>query len=366
MSRLKLSLLSLLMTVLSLSLLPASAQDIARHIPVERRSFNGDLSPDGSLLLIFEDMNLVAVDGVDPTLLPIRVLDPASGEERELLGGFSDFATDTAFSRDGSRLVTYHANGNVYVWDTANLADPVAVWYLPLLGQGRIQFMPDNQTIVIQAGGPPQRFLLVDITTGYITGAVGPRFSSLFDFQQNYTQFPAQGDVSFAAFEVSPDGSLLVTATINDEVSLWTMASNSEVTLRPPSEKFAQFGIRDLVFTPDGKSLLYADRADGMIHIWDVETGSESATLAGGLPMALSADGATLAWLGEAAEDSYTLFTAPLDALDEVTTVLKLEFAIKVIPPGAFLSFTPDAKQLVLGGVAAEEDVNGVWVIDVG
>ena len=370
MPRLKLSLLSLLLVALSLSLwLPLAAQDLpanVRQIPVTSIGFHGKLSPDGATLVIYEDMNLLGEDTVDESLLPVRVIDLASGKETAQLTGFTDYAADAAFTSDGKRLATYHSNGDFYLWDMADLSAPVNVWQTALLGQGRIQFMPDDTTLVTLVGGQTQRLLLVDMSTGYITGMIGPRFASLTEFRQTYTQFPEMGDVSFAGFALSPAGDLLAASTINDEVALWDMADNSKGVLRQKSEKFAQFNVRQLYFTPDGQTLLYFDRDDNLTHIWDVGTRKETGTMAGGQIMALSADGSQLAWIGERDEGGQAIFTAALNAPDDVTAVVDLGVDTNFIPPIAFLYFTADGKQLVLGGWVAQDLNNAIYVIDVG
>ena len=371
MSRSKLLLLAFLFAAFTLtSRTPTLAQDVpdnVRVIPVESVGFHGKLSPDGTTLVIFEDQNLLGLPVIDETLLPVRVIDLVSGKETAQLAGFTDFATDAAFTSDSKLLATYHSNGDLYLWDMTDLSAPANMWQTALLGQGRIQFMPDNKTLVVQVGGLAQRILLVDTTTGYITGMVGPHFASLTEFRENYTQLPAQGDVTFAAFALSPDGSLLATSTINDEVALWNVADNQKVVLRLPSEKYALFNIRQLLFTPDGKSVLYFDRSDEKTHIWDVAAPEETGTMDGGQLMAVAGDSSRLAWIGDTDEGGKAVFVAAFAEPDNVTKLFDLDPERKVTPTIAFLYFTSDGEQLVLGGLFAGEDLNNfIYVIDVG
>ncbi|MEZ4667964.1 MAG: hypothetical protein R3E39_08620 [Anaerolineae bacterium] len=365
MPRSKLLSFTFLLVLYSLILtVPLAAQDFpVRTIPLSSPAFHGKLSPDGKTLVTFEDTNMLGLDAVDAALLPAKVIDIASGKELAQLSGFTDFVADADFTSDGQSLATFHGNGDLYIWNAADWGKPATVWHTALFGPTRIQFMPDNKTLMVQVGGIPQRFVLLDTTNGYITQTIGPRFDSFLDFRENYVQFPGQGDITFASFEGSPDGKLLATATANDEVQVWNIADNSKVTLRPPSEKFAQFNIRQLLFTPDSQSLLYFDRADNLTHIWDVATQTETGTMGGGQLMGLTPDGIYLAWVEKSEDGNTGVFVASLSAPDSVAKVLDLGSDVRVVPSISFLYFTPDGGQMVLGGLFAKDENNAVYVI---
>jgi WD40 repeat protein len=72
---------------------------------------------------------------------------------------------------------------------------------------------------------------------------------------------------------LSPDGRYLAWATHDDAVRirLYDMAGDRFV------ERFAAFKAvgQDLAFTAGGKTLVTVDHGDGMVRLWDVETGKE-------------------------------------------------------------------------------------------
>ena len=150
-----------------------------------------------------------------------------------------------------------------------------------------------------------------------------------------------------------------------DEVALWNVADNQKVVLRQPSEKYALFNIRQLLFTPDGKSLLYFDQSDEKTHIWDVAAPEETGTMDGGQLMAVAGDGSRLAWIGDTDEGGKAVFVAAFADPDNVTKLFDLDPERKVTPTIAFLYFTPDGEQLVLGGLFAGELNNAIYIIDV-
>ncbi len=362
-------------TILSLCLLVtlalqqvAFAQDTppAKTIPITSRGFGAKLSPDGKTLVTFENTILLNLKEVDPTTLPMRVIDISTGEERGQLTGFTDYASDVAFTSGGQRMVSAHMNGDIYVWDVPSMK-VLRSFQTPLLGSAQIKMFPDNKRILTLLAGTPQRFLVIDTDTGAITQTFGSHFDSFMDFQANYTQFPQQGDVMFAGFGLSDDGRLLATSSANDEVRLWTIKDNQYQVVREKSEKFGRFGIRQLSFTPDGKSLVYFDGSDSKTHIWDIASQSEKAALDMGADnFVVSPDGTMMAWATRGKDVPNTVSIAPVDAPDQAAVVLTIKDGLQVAPRITWLSFTPDGKQLVVGGFFDQDEVgNEIYVVDV-
>lgn len=220
--------LTLMMTLLALLAQQLTlAQDARiREIPITSVGFGAKLSPDGNTLVTFENINVLGIEEVDPSLLPMRVIDLGTGEERGQLTGYSDYTADAAFTSDGSRMVSLHQNGDIYVWDMAALK---AVKTIETLVMGSIQIMltPDDRSALIRMGGIPQRMAVIDLETGAITRLLGKRFESFLEFRSRYTQMPESGAIQFAGMGLSPDGTLLATSTFNDEVGLWQVADNA-------------------------------------------------------------------------------------------------------------------------------------------
>jgi len=338
----------------------------ARTIPIQSRGFGAKLSPDGKTLVTFENAILLGLKEIDPTLLPMHVIDISTGKERGQLSGFTDFASDVAFTSDGSQLVSMHSNGDVYVWNMVNLQQ-VRSLQTPLLGYMQVKMFPDNKQILTLSPGNLQRLMLIDIETGAITQSFGQHFDSYTDFQNNYTQFPAMGDLMFAAFNISPDGAVIATSTANDEVRLWTVGGNQYQVVREKSEKPGLFNIRQLAFTPDRSSLVYYDASDKKTHIWDLATQKEKAALdAGSDNFVLSPDGTMIAWATRVKEGAGTVSVAPIDAPDKASVVLTLPEDLQVAPRVTWVTFTQDGKQVVVGGFfSSTPENNQIYVINV-
>ncbi|MBA3871303.1 MAG: hypothetical protein H0X30_19335 [Anaerolineae bacterium] len=338
----------------------------ARTIPITSKGFGAKLSPDGKTLITFENTVLLDLKEMDPTLLPMRVIDMSTGKERGQLSGFSDFTADVAFTRNGSRLISVQMNGDVYIWDMVSLK-VMKTFQTPLLGNLQIKLFPDNRRILALLGGIPQRLLVIDTETGGITQSFGKHFESYLEFQANYTQFPGVGDIQFASFALSPDGKILATTTANDEVMLTTLADGQSQLIRQKSEQYALFNIRQLAFTPDGKSLVYYDLADSKTHIWDIAAKSENAALdIGSDTFALSPDSTRIAWVTREKDKPNTLSIAPLDAPDKAKVLLTLPDGLQVAPRITWVTFTPNGKQVVVGGFrASDETDNQIDVVDV-
>lgn len=339
------------------------AQEAAQTIPITSIGFGAKLSPDGKTLVTFDNPILMGIEVVDPATLPMQVIDISTGEKVGELTGHTDYAYDVAFTSDGSQMVSVHSNGDVLLWNTADWS--LAQTYQTLiLGLQQVKLLPDDTTALILVLGTPQRLMIMDTTTGAITGFIGRHFDSMMEFQAEYNQFPGSGDLMFAGLAVSPDGTLVATATANDEVGLWTVADNAYQRLKEPFEKFGLFSIRALAFTPDGKSLVYYDTTDKQTHIWDVEAGTERSLLAiGSDTFALSPDGTMIAWGTRG--DGSTISVAPLDAPETATVVLDVPEGLRLAPRVTWLAFTPDGSQLVVGGFFAPDGENQIYVLDV-
>ena len=175
--------------------------------------------------------------------------------------------SDIAFSPDGRTLAHTHAAGTVRLWDaqTGELKRTVSQ---PVRA---IAFSPDSKTLAITGAG----LALLDLESGKLRQLrPGPGATE-----------------SFAAF--SPDGKLL--AVLNrGGLTLWNPATGEPVrTLGVLAQALA--------FSPDGKMLVAGggQGQDASVHVWDTGTWELKRSFVAhrgyGMPLAFSADGATLA-----------------------------------------------------------------------
>jgi len=364
-----------LVTVLGLCLLLSAvfqqvtfAQDAApaKTIPFTSKGFGSELSPNGKVLVTYENIALYDLKEVDPSLLPMHVIDISSGKDVGQLSGFSDYASGVAFTTDSRRLVSVHMNGDVNIWDVPSLK-LVKTYQTPLLGNSIVAMFPDNRHVLLLSVGVAQRFLVFDTQTGAITKSIGKHLDSFMEFQSKYTQFPAMGDIQFASYALSKDGKQLATATANDEVGIWQITDNSYQQLQPAGEQYGSFAIRSMVFTKDGKTLVFSNTRDKKIHVWDVASKSEIASVdAVAEAIGLSPDGKMLVWTNRVQDQPSTISVAPLDALDQAKVLLTLPTDYRFGPRMTAVQFTPDSKQVVVSGLfSSDETANQIYVLDV-
>ncbi|MBI1257122.1 MAG: hypothetical protein GC204_06600 [Chloroflexi bacterium] len=350
----------MLVMILMASIGAAAAQEThatIRPIPVTSKTSMMKLSPDDHTLAVFNNA-LIYDEAPTPDLTAITLIDLESGDTIDTLSGYSDWVTDVAFNADGSKLVSFHRNGDVLLWDmtTKTLIKTIPTYNI---GGSWVQFLNDDKTVLYRAG--ELVIGLLDTETGAITHLFGRHIDSYQAFSETYAQFPGRGDITFAAAAVSPDDQKLVVSTQNDEVLLWDIASGNEVTLRPPSEKFGQLAIRAFAFSADSKQMAYFDQGDQKMHVWDVAKRTEQGTLDGGsISFAASPDGTQLAW-ADRENNSISLIDTAIS--NEATKLAELPDTTKVVPTTS-LAFTSDGKQIVVGGLFAPDEENAIYVID--
>lgn len=334
-----------------------AAQSDVKTISVDSKASMVRLSPDDHTLAVFNNA-IIYDEAPSADLIAITLMD-TTGDTIGTLSGHTDWVTDAAFNSDGSKLVSLHRNGDLILWDVAarKMIKTIETF---TLGGSWVQFLKDDHTVLFRAG----QFVVgtLDTDNGAVTHLYGRHIDSYQEFSDTYTQFPGQGDISFVAAAVSPDGQWLVTSTQNDEVILWDTQTGTMDTLRPPSEQFAQLSIRSFVFSPDSKQFTYFDQGDKKMHVWDIATKAElGAFVGGGVSFAVAPDGNHLAW---ADRETRSIYWVDASTSDTPTKLVTLPDTEQVAPLVTSLAFTSDGKQLVVGGLFAEEGENQIYIIN--
>jgi RNA polymerase sigma factor (sigma-70 family) len=302
--------------------------DQPREAAPVRKDLNGDPLPPGALARLggvrFRSVAIVhhlamSPDGksaaVAGTNNAIRLLDLVTGEEIRKFPGHKGGVKGIWMSPDGKTLASKGDDHRTSLWDVANGKER---YNMP---GTHVIFSPDSEVLFTIAKGPTIR--LLDAATGKLlrSWAVpgGKPFSNIASWTlspdgkilvtgrndtdemgkpKNYAVYlwevatgkeirKIAGPEGFVeALAVSPDGKRLASGgpspahlgpdgklvATAPKIHLWDIATGKEVrTLEGPR------WVRQLIFSPDGKTLLSSDSSEGMIRRWDVTTGKETA-----------------------------------------------------------------------------------------
>jgi WD40 repeat protein len=181
-----------------------------------------------------------------------------TGVELHTLKGHTAQIYGAAFSPDGKMVATAANNPglsdqSVRLWDTQTGGQRKVItpaFGISAIGHA-IDISPDAKWLLI--GSHDDAAHLLDVETGK---EVLPRFEGHTD------------DVVGVAF--SPDGELVVTASIDKLVKVWDFETRKEVK----SLEGHTASVNSAVFSPDGTMVLTASD-DGTARLWDVQTEQE-------------------------------------------------------------------------------------------
>ena len=225
----------------------------------------------------------------------VDLWDLTKRERIATLPGIDVHVYSTSFSADGRMLAAGTSDGRIYLWD-------VATQTLRTVFTGHadsrskdvvsVSFSPDGRTLA--SGGQDGTARLWDVASGkqiaIFTGHIG-----------RVTR------VSFGR-----DSKTLASYGLDDRiVHQWDIATGfPKFTISGPTSSGGNWPIyqsldRYIIFSPDGKTLARVGSDDGAIHLWDVATGRQRASLNGCLGVSqyilsasFSPDGRTLASAG--------------------------------------------------------------------
>jgi WD40 repeat protein/serine/threonine protein kinase len=188
-----------------------------------------------------------------------RVWEVPSGRTIAVLQGHGDEVRSVQFSADGQRILTAGFDGTARLWT----ADGKALRTMRV-GAGTVKavFSPDGARIA---------------TCGSITDTVGDPVVRLWDAGAGSVLFELHGHAALVGAEsFTPDGSRLVTGSIDGTVRVWDVASGkSLLVLEGHGGPVLQVAVG-----PDGRELASASR-DGVARTWDLRTGTLKFNLVG-------------------------------------------------------------------------------------
>lgn len=343
----------------------AYAQDSAmRVIPVQSKGYRVAFSPDGQMAAIFED-SIIYGDEPNPLLYGITLLNVETGQSTGVLYGMSDYTTDAVFTPDGKQLISYTQNGYLHVWDVSGRKE---LRRIPaFFDRGvRMKSIPNSSAIMLRMGSLFHHLLAWDTATGDFSTILARRPARFRDFTELRT--PENLDFTYTTFAVAPDGQSVAIATANGEVFLLDVESGEATTLRPRAERLGRLDVHTVSFSPDGKLLVVADRGP-KLSIWDMATRSEIKTIeAYAAAFAFSGDGQAFAWLDLQVNGRNREVTVRVSRFPELDQSVAVggDIPLRAQPGFSAIAFTADGKHVVAGGFYAPEDANNaMYVIDV-
>jgi WD40 repeat protein len=267
----------------------------------------------------------------------VRTWDTATWQEQAKFGRQAGGVSSLAFAPDGKTLATGTYDAAVRLWDVTAGKELTT-----LRGHNHyvmsVAFSPDGK--LLASGGQE----LVD--NGQQPGYGSVKLWDAIVYQEKAA---VRHEQVVNAVGFSPDGKTLATASSDQTIKLWDVATGK----KRASLRGHQAAVMCLAFGPDGKTLATAGW-DFSIKLWDVAKAEEVATLVGHLAevraLAFSPDGKTLASaggvalgdpLGRAESDELKLWDVA--KRQEQTSLQGHKSAIFAV------TFAPDGKTLATG-----------------
>ncbi|GEM_PF-5391348 len=249
----------LLTLILFSSLFVASAQDDIRQLDLVGTGTEFVASPNGSIIVVFT--NHILLNYQDMPTEEMRGIQVYDVEAKQLLYDIvdvTDFTQGVAFSSDGSRFVTHHLNGTINIWESAT-GTLINTLYGTQNGSSLNYFLDEGQTLLTLASGFIPSFLWWDIDTGTIQSILTHRFDSFgqMRLEMNDMQITGTSQFTNTVFDITPDETQMVTATISGNVWLWDLSQpNENPELLIEGEELPNFPISRLHILPDGEHVV--------------------------------------------------------------------------------------------------------------
>ncbi len=224
----------------------------------------------------------------------VHLWDVATGKLRKTLGRQSGGTESVSFSPDGNTMATYNSYGTIHLWNVATY-ELIQTFEKPveLIDQinlnANITFSPDGSTIVTYSHNTISRkraLYLWDVPTGTIRDILNGPYSCvehmsyspdgntlavltnqgvfIWDVIKREIRDRIKEEILNPHSAISPDGETLATGHLLWDISIGAIRNYS-------LEGHIGF-IRDVSFSPDGKSLAIA--VYNWVYLWDVPTGT--------------------------------------------------------------------------------------------
>ncbi len=355
---LSLIVLALCLGVLAAPLAAVTAQeDGIRTLPFTGEMVNHALSPDGRILALHE-IGMLHADEMIADYLPVRLLDLESGAVTPLTGP-TDYATDLAFTPNGAVLASYHGNGFIWLWDVAT---GTAIKRIPAVpGGAQIAYYPDGRLLAVMISGIYPMITIWDTEAEQIAYVLAERADTLREYRDRLSERVAY---SYTALAIPPTEGRLAVVNTYDEVLLWELNGENPVVARESGEDLPLLAVAGLSYLPDGETVVFHDRRESILYVWNTYTGTEVTSLPveSRVQPAVAPAGDRVAWVDDTLN---AIIIWDLAAAAE-SEVIMLPSVGDIQPTRTTaLSFSADGSRLVFSGfLARNTGENAAVVID--
>lgn len=290
-----------------------------------------DVSPDGNSFIVGSKDHSV------------RTYD-FSGKLLHRFEGHKDRVTTVEFSPDGRLVATGSADGSVKLWDVEGKILREFTTDHDILS---LNFSPDGSSLLLVSFFGA-RLLDLNLNTRHQYEEVisatlstdnktmllaGAKTAKLINYEGKQQQLFNAAVILKAAF--SPDGTLIVTATIDSTLQVWGVDGSLRKTLKLPGP------INSLAFSPGGSTIVSTTN-NGRIMLYDTE-GNFLDEFKGhkyGVVARFLRDGKSIITIGDGSVRLWSLYNLPLRTFEHSDHISSVDFS----PDGNILTASWDSK----------------------
>lgn len=347
---------------------PLSAQDPGiRSISVTGELFDAVLSPDGRIIALYESY-ILHNNEVIPRYLPVRLYDLETGAEL-LLSSQTDYATGVAFSPDGTRLASYHANGSLSIWDLTTGQEIHRFTAFPG-NSHNVVYHPDGSTLLtLINSGIIGTVLVWDTNTGAIATIIRPTFDT-YQAMLDATSNVLENKSLYIRIALSPDGTHMAAANVHSDVFQYDLTTGTVTQLAAGAEdEKGHLAVRSfMAYINEGRALAFYNHQQKRLVVLDATTGDQLRSVplpdtVAAASVVMSADGERMAWVDED-ERAVHLREGILWSTERVIPLPPSDASMRghALP---FLHLTPDGNKLIFSGFTMRDTGNNqLLVID--